>query len=92
MKLYLNTYKTLSGEKKVVEIMDKKESQFIIHEHNKPLFFVDLYDLRVESNSMMNRLVLRKKRTIPDILELINKRIMFNCLFQKFRDSEFSKK
>ena len=74
LKLYLNTYRTLSGEKKVFEIMDKKESQFIIYQHNEPAFFVDLYDLTVESNSMMNSLVLCGKRTIPDVLQLINKR------------------
>ncbi|WP_445752757.1 hypothetical protein [Polaribacter sp.] len=74
MKLHLNTYKTLLGEKKVYEIMDKKESQFVIYQNDEPTFFVDLYDLTVESNSMMNSLVLCAKRTIPEVLELINRK------------------
>ncbi|PQJ76850.1 hypothetical protein [Polaribacter glomeratus] len=78
MKLKLSTYRTFSGTKQVVEIIRKKETQWLIYEDDKPKFFVDFFDLEKESNSMMNSLVLCGKRTIEEVLELINKRNNIN--------------
>lgn len=74
MKLIKNTYRTLSGKSKVYEIPDRKPSQWLIYEDNKPRFYVDLYDLSIESNSMMNSLVLCGKRSIKETLDLVNKK------------------
>ena len=74
MKLKLSTYRTFSGVKEVLEIPDKKETQWIIYENNKPKYFVDFFDLEIESNAMMNSLVLCSKRSLDDVLQLINKR------------------
>ncbi|MGJ8743392.1 hypothetical protein [Polaribacter sp.] len=74
MKLNLSTYRTFSGVKEVLEIPDKKETQWIIFEKNKPKYFVDFFDLETESNAMMNSLVLCSKRSLDEVLQLINKK------------------
>lgn len=72
------TYRTFSGIKEILEIPKKKETQWIIYQDNKPKFFVDFYDLKIESNAMMNSLVLCSKRSIQEVLELINKKNNIN--------------
>lgn len=78
MELLETTYRTFSGVKKIVEIPKRQPTQWIILQDNKPKFYVDLYDLSIESNAMMNSLVLCAKRSITDVLELINKRNNIN--------------
>lgn len=73
-----NTYRTFSGVKDLIELDEKATTQFIIYQDDQPTYFVDLYDLSVESNSMMNSLTLCAKRSIEDALELINKRNNLN--------------
>lgn len=74
MKLVKSTYRTLSGVKEVVEIDKRDNTQWIIYQNDTPKYIVDLYDLSIESNAMMNSLVLCAKRSIEDALELINKK------------------
>jgi len=74
MTFLANTYRTLSGTKEVIEIPQKKATQWIIYEDNVPAYFVDFYDLKIESNAMMNSLVLCANRSIREVLELINKK------------------
>jgi len=78
MELLENTYRTFSGVKKIVEIPKQKPTQYIIYQDNQPKFYVDLYDLSVESNSMMNSLVLCAKKSIREVLELVNKKNNIN--------------
>lgn len=78
MKFKLSTYRTFSGTKEVVEIIKKKDTQWVIYEDDKPKYFVDFFDLDNESNSMMNSLVLCGKKSIEEVLELINKRNNIN--------------
>ncbi|WP_299059014.1 hypothetical protein [uncultured Polaribacter sp.] len=74
MKFLATTYRTLSGTKEVIELKNKKKSQCVIYKDNKPAYFVDFYDLEKESNAMMNSLVLCTKRSIQQVLLLINKK------------------
>lgn len=78
MELFKTTYLTFSGKKEIIEIPNKKPSQWIIHEDNIPKYYVDMYDLAVESNSMMNSLVLCGKRTMNETLKLINNKNNIN--------------
>ena len=72
---FLNTtYRTLNGTKEVIEISKKKNTQWIVYKDNKPAYFVDFFDLEKESNAMMNSLVLCSKRTMGEVLKLINKK------------------
>ena len=83
MTFLTTTYKTLSGTKEIVEIQNKKSTQWIIYKDNKPTYFVDFYDLEKESNAMMNSLVLCEKRSIQEALVLINKRNNINLSVPK---------
>jgi hypothetical protein len=74
MNFQISTYRTFSGIKEIVEIPRKKVTQWVIYQDNKPKFFVDFFDLEKESNSMMNSLVLCGKKSIEEVLELINKK------------------
>ena len=83
MKYQATTYRTLSGKKEIVEIPKKKDTQWIVYQDNKPKFFVDFYDLEKESNAMMNSLVLCSKRSITEVLEIINKKHNINLSVPK---------
>ncbi|WP_435414036.1 hypothetical protein [Polaribacter aestuariivivens] len=78
MKLKLTTYRTLSGIKKIFELPQKQKAQWVVYQDNKPKFFVDCFKLEIESNAMMNNLVLCNKMPIEDVLKLINKRNNIN--------------
>lgn len=92
LKLFSTTYRTLSGTKKVVEIPQRKETQWIIYKDNKPAYYVDLFDLSIESNAMMNSLVLCGKRALDDVLKTINKRNNVNLSLPKITRLGFKKK
>ncbi len=76
-------YRTLSGTKEIIEVPQKKNTQWVIYKDNKPAYFVDLFDLQKESNAMMNSLVLCAKRSMKEVLELINKKNNINLSMPK---------
>jgi hypothetical protein len=86
------TYRTFSGAKKIIEIRQKKPTQWIIYKDDNPSYFVDFYDLEKESNCMMNSLVLCAKRSIKEVLELINKKNNINLSVPKISRLGFKKK
>lgn len=92
MILLENTYRTLSGLEKIIEIPKKKVTQWVIYKDNKPEFFVDFFDLETESNAIMNSLVLCAKRPIEEVLELINKKNNVNLSLPKISGLRFKKK
>ena len=92
MKLIESTYRTLSGVKTIVEIPKRKPTQWIIWQDNKPKFYVDLYDLSIESNAMMNSLVLCAKRSILEVLKELNKRNNINLSIPKISRLGIQKK
>jgi len=89
MELIKTTYLTFSGKKEVIEIPSRKSSQWIIFENDIPKYYVDIYDLSIESNSMMNSLVLCGKRSIHVVLAHLNKKIILIYRFHRFQKSEF---
>lgn len=74
MTFLATTYRTFSGTKEIIETLEKKATQWVVYKDNKPAFFVDFYDLENESNAMMNSLVLCAKKSIQEVLEVINKK------------------
>jgi|TARA_B110000114_G_scaffold141636_1_gene149640 hypothetical protein len=78
MNFVTNTYITISGIKKIVEINEVKYHQKLIYQDNKPAYLVDFYDLQKESNAMMNILVLCSGNPINKVLKSINKRYNIN--------------
>jgi len=83
MTLLATTYRTLSGTKKIIEIPNKKNTQWVIYQDKEPKYYTDFYDLEIESNAIMNSLVLCNKRSIHEVLELINKRNNINLSIPK---------
>ncbi|WP_223443975.1 hypothetical protein [Polaribacter litorisediminis] len=92
MELIETTYRTLSGTKKCIEIPSRKPTQFIIMQDKKPKFYVDLFDLSIESNAMMNSLVLCAKKPMKVVLAAINKRNNINLSISKISTLVFKKK
>ena len=92
MKLIETTYRTFSGTKTVIEIAKRKPTQWIINENNQPKFYVDLYDLSIESNAMMNSLVLCAKKSMQEVLETINQKNNINLSLTKVSKLGFKKK
>jgi hypothetical protein len=89
MKLVENTYKTISGIKKIIEIPLKKSTQYLIYQDKIPKFYVDLYDLSIESNAMMNSLVLCARKPMEAVLKVINKRNNINLSVAKISKLSF---
>ncbi|WP_397444756.1 hypothetical protein [Polaribacter sp. R77954] len=92
MEIIETTYRTFSGIKKIAELPKRKGSQYIIYQDNQPKYYVDLYDLSIESNAMMNSLVLCAKKTMREVLEVINKRNNINLSLPKITKLGISKK
>ena len=83
MNFRVSTYRTFSGIKEIVEVPKNNGAKWVIYQDDKPTFFVDLFDLSIESNSMMNSLVLCARRNIEDVLKLVNKRNNINLSIPK---------
>ena len=92
MNLSKNTYRTITGVKEVVELTKRKYHQWLVYQDNKPAYFVDFYDLKEESNAMMNSLVLCTDNSISEVLELINKRNNINLSIPKISRIGLKKK
>jgi hypothetical protein len=92
MKLIETSYRTFSGNKKVIEIPQKKPTKYIIYQDDIPKFYVDLYDLSIESNAMMNSLVLCSRKPMEEVLEALNRRNNINLSVAKTSKLSFKKK
>jgi hypothetical protein len=92
MNFVKNTYRTLRGIKKVVEIAKKKHSQKLIYQDNKPAYFVDFYDLQEASNARMNSLVFCSENSLEDVLKTINKRNNIRLSLPKISKIIFKRK
>lgn len=92
MTLLATTYRTLSGTKEIIEIQDKKDTEWVIYQDGKPKYYTDFFDLEIESNAMMNSLVLCTKRSLDEVLKLINQKNNINLSVPKISRLGFKKK
>ena len=83
MNIIKSTYRTFSGIREIIEVPKNNGAKWVIYQDDKPTFFVDLFDLSIESNSMMNSLVLCARKNIEDVLKLVNKRNNINLSIPK---------
>ncbi|TVZ56323.1 hypothetical protein OD91_1608 [Lutibacter sp. Hel_I_33_5] len=83
MRYLATTYRTLSGVKEILETPKKKDTQWVVYRDNKPAYFVDFFDLAIESNAMMNSLVLCTKRSLDEVLSIISERNNVNLSIPK---------
>lgn len=78
MKFYLKTYKTLTGNKRILETIKKKSTEAVVYKDDEPAYFVDCFDLQTEANVIMNDLVLCEKRSMRDVVAYIGKKNNIN--------------
>ena len=74
MKCRVVTYKTLKGLKKIVKSFKKTSTQWVVYQDNKPKYYVDFFNIKIESNAILNSLVMCDKRCIHEVLNIINKK------------------
>ena len=74
MKYRVITYKTVKGLEEIVKPLRSTSSQWVVYENDKPKYHIDFYDIKTESNAMLNSLVLCDKRSIHEVLNLINEK------------------
>jgi len=78
MKFNLTTYKTLTGKKEIVELIEGNNWQAVIYKDEKPSFYVDCYDLQTEANVIMNTLVLCQNKSMSSVISRIAKQNRIN--------------
>lgn len=82
-KFKLTTYRTLTGTKKILKIPKKKSGQWVIYQNNEPTYFVDCFDFKIESNLIMNNLILSERKTIDEVIKKIKKKKKVNISIPK---------
>ena len=74
MKYRVVTYKTLKGTEEIVKSFKKTLTKWVVYQDNKPKYHIDFFDIEIESNAILNSLVLCDKRPIREVLKIINKK------------------
>ena len=83
MKYKLTRYKTLTGNKEILELTEDAYGQWIIYQNKKPRFLINCFDFKNESNQILNSLLLAQQKTIKEVLGLINKKNNTNLSIEK---------
>lgn len=71
MMFKLTTYKTLTGETKILETEPKKSTTAVVYQDDKPAYWVDCFDLQTEANVEMNYLVLCQQKSMKSVIQEI---------------------
>lgn len=83
MRYKLTTYKTLTGQRQILELPKKKNSKAIIYKDDQPSFYVDCFDLQTESNVIMNSLVLCQQQSMQSVIKQIADKHKINLSIKK---------
>ncbi|MCF2875979.1 MULTISPECIES: hypothetical protein [unclassified Tenacibaculum] len=83
MEFKLVTYKTVRGTKKILELKSYKATEAIIYKDGSPCFYVDCFDLRTESNVIMNSMVLCRQQKLKKVIKEIGRINKVNISIQK---------
>ena len=73
MKYRVVTYKTVKGLEEIVRPLKSTSSQWVVYQDEKPKYYVDFFDIKVESNAIMNSLVICDEKPIQEVLKIVNK-------------------
>ena len=73
MTYKLTTYKTLTGNREILEIINKKNTEWIVYQKDKPTYYIDCFDIETEANMLMNNMVICEQQSIKDVLAKISK-------------------
>lgn len=71
------------GTTEIVELPEKVNAQWIVYSDNKPKYHIDCFDLKTESNVIMNSLVLCSQKPIEEVLKRISKENNINLSVKK---------
>lgn len=83
MKVKVTTYKTLKGKKRYLEPLKKSNYQWIIYSGKRPTYFVDIFDLKTESNVLLNSLIFSSKMQMEQIITILNKKFKLTLSLPK---------
>ena len=83
MKYKLTTYKTLTGNKEILELTEDAYGQWIVYQDKKPMFHINCFDFKNESNQILNNMLLAQQKTIEEVLNEINKNNNTNLSIEK---------
>lgn len=83
MKYKLTKYKTLTGNKEILELTEDAYGQWIIYQNKQPMFHVNCFDFNTESNQILNGMLLTQQKPIDEVLSMINKRNRTNLSIEK---------
>lgn len=83
MKYKLTRYKTLTGNKEIVELTENAYGQWIIYQNKIATYHVDCFDLKTESNQILNGMLLAQQKPMSKVLEIINKKNKTNLSIEK---------
>ena len=83
MKYKLTKYKTLRGNKEILELTENAYGQWIVYQNKKPRFHINCFDFESESNQILNSMLLAQQKTINEVLSIINKKNQTNLTIEK---------
>lgn len=83
MKYKLTKYKTLTGNKEILELTEDAYGQWIIYQNKIPMFHINCFDFKNESNQILNGMLLSQQKSINEVLSMINKRNRTNLSIEK---------
>lgn len=83
MKYKLTRYKTLTGNKEILELIEDAYGQWIIYQNKKPRFHINCFDLKSESNQILNSWLLAQQKSIKEVLGIINRKNRTNLTIEK---------
>ena len=83
MKYKLTKYKTLRGNKEILELTENAYGQWIVYQNKKPRFHINCFDFESESNQILNSMLLAQQKTIDEVLSIINKKNQTNLTIEK---------
>lgn len=89
MNFKVTTYKTLIGKKRYLETLEKDNYQWVIYSGKRPKYFVDAFDLKTTSNAILNSLLISSKRTIEEIIQILNLKFNLNLSVSKAPSMSF---
>jgi hypothetical protein len=83
MRYKLTRYKTLTGNKEILEFTEDAYGQWIIYQNKKPKFHIDCFDFQNESNQVLNGWLLAQQKSINEVLGIINRKNKTNLTIEK---------
>lgn len=70
-KFFQNSYYSLKGERKIIDLGEFSHGEWIVYEDCKPVFYINLHTEN-KSDVLINSLINTKKETIDTIITKVN--------------------